>query len=256
MHKGHRSFLDIDRVSKIYLSDRIKVEALQNFSCSADEGTFLAIVGPSGCGKTTLLRIVAGLTSPTSGRILIHGNEIKGPSPDRGVVFQSYTSFPWLTVRKNIEFGLALRNVPKAERRTITARLIHLIGLSGFEDIYPHSLSGGMKQRVAIARTLANNPAILLMDEPFGALDYQTRWAMQELLLDIWEETRKTVLFVTHDIEEALFMSDRVIVMTSRPGQVKQEIKIVFNRPRKFELKTTQEFVVLKNDIIHLIREE
>jgi|ERR1043165_100017 ABC-type nitrate/sulfonate/bicarbonate transport system ATPase subunit len=252
---GH-PFLEVDHVSKVYSSGNGKVEALRNFSCSGEKGTFLAVVGASGCGKTTLLRIIAGLTTPTSGKVLIHGKEIKGPGPDRGMVFQSYTSFPWLTVRKNIEFGLRLRNVPEEERSKIARHYINLVGLSEFEGAYPSALSGGMKQRVAIARTLANDPAILLMDEPFGALDYQTRWTMQELLLDVWEKTRKTVIFVTHDIEEALFLADRVMVMTARPGWLKKEIEVSFDRPRKFELKATPEFVELKGKVMHLIREE
>lgn len=252
---GH-SFLEVEHVSKVYSSSNGKVEALQNFSCSAEKGTFLAVVGSSGCGKTTLLRIIAGLTNPTSGKIFINGNEIKGPGSDRGMVFQSYTSFPWLTVRKNIEFGLSLRNAPEEKRSKIARRYINLVRLTGFEEAYPSTLSGGMKQRVAIARTLANDPAILLMDEPFGALDYQTRWAMQELLLDIWEKMRKTVLFVTHDIEEALFLADRIIVMTARPGRLKKEIEMPFDRPRKFELKSTPDFVNLKGEIMSLIREQ
>src|SRR5208282_1897450 len=191
-------FLLVDRVSKVYPSRQGPVSALEDFSCSTGVGTFVAVVGPSGCGKTSLLRIVAGLMSPTSGKILVNGKEVQGPGPDRGMVFQSYTSFPWLTVRENVEFGLKMRHAPQEIRRSTARTLIAQVGLSGFEDAYPEALSGGMKQRVAIARTLANNPDMLIMDEPFGALDYQTRWTMQELLLSVWEKARKTVLFVTH----------------------------------------------------------
>ena len=249
-------FLFVDSVSKVYPSRQGPVSALEDFSCSANVGTFLALVGPSGCGKSTLLRIVAGLMSPTSGKVLVSGKEVQGPGPDRGMVFQSYTSFPWLTVRENVEFGLKLRHVPKETRRSTAQTLITQVGLCGFEGAYPEALSGGMKQRVAIARTLANNPDMLIMDEPFGALDYQTRWAMQELLLSVWEKARKTVLFVTHDIEEALFLADNVIVMTSRPGQVKKKLAVPFEYPRESGLKATSDFVALKSDIMRLVRQE
>lgn len=246
----------INSVSKTFTTPKGGIEALKDFSLSADKGTFLGIVGPSACGKTSLLRVVAGLMKPNKGDVFVNGEKVERAGRDRGMVFQSYTSFPWLTVRRNIEFGLSLRDVPEEKRRATSQHLIQLVGLSGFEDAYPESLSGGMKQRVAIARTLANEPEILLMDEPFGALDYQTRWTMQELLLDVWEEARKTVLFVTHDVEEGLFLSDRIVVMTRRPGRVKKEIDVPFGRPRNIELKAAPEFVTLKSEIIHLIREE
>jgi len=250
------AFLVVDHVSKVFQSNREMVVALQDFSCSVDAGTFVAIVGPSGCGKSTLLRISAGLAQPTSGAVLVKGKKIEGPGPDRGVVFQSYTSFPWLTVRENVEFGLKLRNISEELRREASRRLIAQVGLSGFENAYPETLSGGMKQRVAIARTLANYPDILIMDEPFGALDYQTRWAMQELLLDVWEKEKKTVLFVTHDIEEALFLADAVIVVSQRPGRVKNTLAIPFERPRVSALKANQDFVAMKTEIVNLVRLE
>ena len=256
MTNEKRPFLAVNALSKEFDSGARRVEALRDVSFSADKGTFIGIVGPSGCGKTSLLRIIAGLIKPTNGRVLMNGTAVESPGRDRGMVFQSYTSFPWLTVRKNIEFGLRLRSISNEECEKISQHLIGLVGLSGFENTYPNALSGGMKQRVAIARTLANDPEILLMDEPFGALDYQTRWSMQELLLNIWDETRKTVLFVSHDIEEALFLADRVVVMTGRPGQVKEEVIVPFDRPRKTELKATSDFVALKSDVMCLIQKE
>ncbi|RKO67979.1 ABC transporter ATP-binding protein [Desulfofundulus salinus] len=248
--------LRIQGVCKTFNGRRNDVEALQATSFEVREGEFVTILGPSGCGKSTILRIVAGLTGPTAGRVLLDGREIKGPGPDRGMVFQSYTLFPWLTVRRNIEFGLELRGVPAAERHAISQHYIELVGLKGFEDAYPVSLSGGMKQRVAIARALANDPEILLMDEPFGALDAQTRLIMQEILLKVWEESRKTILFVTHDVEEAVFLSDTVHVMTARPGQIKETVQINLPRPRTYEVKDEPEFLRLKKRLLDLIRAE
>src|SRR6059058_1482811 len=192
------------------------------------------ILGPSGCGKSTLLRIVAGLDQPTSGRVILDGQEVEEPGADRGMVFQSYTLFPWLTVRENICFGLREKGVPQARQGEIAARYIERVGLRGFENHYPKMLSGGMQQRTAIARALANEPKILLLDEPFGALDNQTRALMQELLLGIWEAEKKTVLFVTHDIEEAIFVAGRVAVMTARPGRIKFETTVDLPHPRHY----------------------
>ncbi len=248
--------LALDRIVKIYGTPQSFVAALDDLSYGVAENSFVSLVGPSGCGKTTILRIVAGLTFPTSGLALLRGDPIRGPGADRGMVFQSYTSFPWLTVKANIEFGPAVRGAARSTRDVAARDLIELTGLSGFENAYPHTLSGGMKQRVALARTLANDPAILIMDEPFGSLDQQTRWTMQELLLTIWDRSQKTVLFVTHDIEEALFLSDVVLVLTARPGRIKREIPVHFPRPRCPELKATPEFVALKAAVIGLIREE
>jgi NitT/TauT family transport system ATP-binding protein len=232
------------------------VVALRDISLSVEDREFCVIVGPSGCGKSTLLRLVAGLTRPTSGRLLLGGSEIQGPSRERGMVFQSYTLFPWLTVRGNIEFGPRLKGVPASERQDIVARYVQLVGLTGFENAYPRQLSGGMMQRVAIARALANDPEILLMDEPFGALDSQTRSLMQELLLDVWEQAHKTVLFITHDIDEAIFLGDRVCVMTARPGQIKEEISIDLPRPRTPDVLMSPEFIEVKRKVAGLIREE
>ena len=249
--------LVIDRVF-MQFGDRAQngVVALRDISLTVDDREFCVIVGPSGCGKSTLLRLVAGLSRPTDGRLLLGGTEIQGPSRERGMVFQSYTLFPWLTVRGNIEFGLRLKGTPAAERQEIVARYVQLVGLAGFENAYPRQLSGGMMQRVAIARALANDPEILLMDEPFGALDSQTRSLMQELLLEVWEQSHKTVLFITHDIDEAIFLGDRVCVMTARPGQIKEEIKIPLHRPRTPDVVTSPEFIEVKRRVAGLIREE
>ena len=232
------------------------VTALEHISLAIPDREFSCIVGPSGCGKSTLLRLVAGLSQPTSGAITQGGRPITGPSAERGMVFQSYTLFPWLTVRRNVEFGPDLRGVAVAERRRIAAGFIKQVGLEGFEDAYPEQLSGGMRQRTALARALANDPAILLMDEPFGALDSQTRALMQEMLLGIWEQSHKTVLFITHDIDEALFLGDVVYVMTARPGRIKEEIAVDIPRPRSLDVLTAPEFTLLKRRVLGLIREE
>jgi len=230
--------------------------ALEPTDLAVAENDFITILGPSGCGKSTLLRIVAGLDRPTTGRVLLDGREVTGPGADRGMVFQSYTLFPWLTVAENIAFGLTERGVPTSERRDIVAAYIDKVGLKGFERHYPKQLSGGMQQRTAIARALANDPEILLLDEPFGALDNQTRSLMQELLLGIWERERKTVLFVTHDIEEAIFLASRTIVMTARPGRIKAEVPVDLPHPRHYRMKTSPEFSALKARLTEEIRVE
>lgn len=248
--------LQIQGVSKVFSQKGQTVTALENTTFDVVDQEIVTILGPSGCGKSTLLKIIAGLTEPSSGLVTLNGREIKGPGADRGMVFQAYTLFPWLTVAQNIEFGLKLKKMDKAKRREIVQHYLEVIGLAKFGSMYPNNLSGGMKQRVAIARALANDPEVLLMDEPFGALDAQTRMVMQELLLNVWEESHKTILFVTHDIDEAIFMGDRVYVMTARPGRLKAEIPVPLPRPRSFEMKTSTEFVRLKEEILELIREE
>ena len=248
--------LHIQNLSKVYRADGHEVVAIHEISLAIRNKEFATILGPSGCGKSTLLRIVAGLMKPTRGVVRLDGGAISGPGRDRGMVFQSYTLFPWLTVMENIQFGLGLSGVPKAEQEQIAKEFVDKVGLRGFERAYPKALSGGMKQRVAIARALANNPAILLLDEPFGALDAQTRSLMQELLTSVWEELHKTILFVTHDVEEAIFLSDRVFIMTARPGRIKAEIEIPLERPRSYELKATETFLKLKMQALALIREE
>jgi NitT/TauT family transport system ATP-binding protein len=248
--------LQIQNLSKVYRSDGRQVVAIDEINLAIRNKEFATILGPSGCGKSTLLRIVAGLMKPTRGMVRLDGTAISGPGRDRGMVFQSYTLFPWLTVVENIQFGLGLSGVAKAEQEQIAKAFVEKVGLRGFEEAYPRALSGGMKQRVAIARALANNPAILLLDEPFGALDAQTRSLMQELLTQVWEDLHKTILFVTHDVEEAIFLSDRVFIMTARPGRIKAEIEIPLERPRSYELKATETFLTLKRQALTLIREE
>ncbi len=248
--------LHVHNVSKIYRSDGQEVMAIDEIDLKIRNKEFATILGPSGCGKSTLLRIVAGLIKPTRGVVRLDGNVIGGPGQDRGMVFQSYTLFPWLTVKENIQFGLEISGMSKTQQEQVGQEFVEKVGLKGFERTYPKGLSGGMKQRVAIARALANNPAILLLDEPFGALDAQTRSLMQELLTQVWEELHKTILFVTHDVEEAIFLSDRVFVMTARPGKIKAEIDIPLERPRSYELKSTEAFLNLKKRALALIREE
>ncbi|HEY9238606.1 MAG TPA: ABC transporter ATP-binding protein [Burkholderiaceae bacterium] len=230
--------------------------ALQPTNLEVEHNDFITVLGPSGCGKSTLLRIVAGLDTPTVGQVLLDGQPVTGPGADRGMVFQSYTLFPWLTVRENICFGLKQKGMPAAEQAEIAARFIAEVGLTGFESHHPKQLSGGMQQRVALARALANDPKILLLDEPFGALDNQTRALMQELLLSIWELHKKTVLFVTHDIDEAIFMANRCAVFSARPGRIKNELRIDLPYPRHYTVKTTPRFSELKAQVTEDIRVE
>ena len=252
------SKLAIERVARTFPGVRrgAPTEALQPTTLAVADNDFIAILGPSGCGKSTLLRIVAGLDMPSAGRVLLDGTPVSGPGADRGMVFQSYTLFPWLTVKQNICFGLREKNLPRAEQERIAAHYIAKVGLAGFEHHYPKMLSGGMQQRTAIARALANDPKILLLDEPFGALDNQTRGLMQELLLSIWEGERKTVLFVTHDIEEAIFMANRIAVMTARPGRIKAEVTVPLSHPRHYTIKTSPQFSELKGRLTEEIRGE
>jgi NitT/TauT family transport system ATP-binding protein len=224
--------LTVENLNKKYVSHGSVTSALVDINLRIEEGQFVCLLGPSGCGKSTLLKIIAGLIPATSGRITINGQPVSGPGPERAVVFQDYALFPWMTVRDNVEFGLEARRLPVAERREVSKRLLKVVGLSDFADRFPHQLSGGMKQRVSIARALAVDPSLLLMDEPFGALDAQTRQLLQDELLRIWREYRKTVVFVTHSIEEAIYLSDRIVVMTARPGRVKQIVMIPEARPR------------------------
>ncbi|MFC3677025.1 ABC transporter ATP-binding protein [Ferrovibrio xuzhouensis] len=252
------SKLQIETVSRVFPGMRggAPTRALEPTSVKVEDNDFITILGPSGCGKSTLLRIVAGLDQPTTGRVLLDGQPVSRPGPDRGMVFQSYTLFPWLTVKQNICFGLREKGMPEKQQAEIAAHFIAQVGLKGFEHHFPKMLSGGMQQRTALARALANDPKILLLDEPFGALDNQTRALMQELLLGIWEASRKTVLFVTHDIDEAIFMANRVLVMTARPGRVKCDIAIDLPHPRHYTVKTTPEFADLKARLTEEIRVE
>ncbi len=233
-----------------------KTLALQATDLDVAENDFITILGPSGCGKSTLLRIVAGLDRQTAGEVTLDGKTIHGPGADRGMVFQSYTLFPWLTVRENVCFGLVERGLPRAQQLEIADAFLAKVGLRGFENHFPKQLSGGMQQRTAIARALANRPRMLLMDEPFGALDHQTRELMQELLLGIWEQERKTVLFVTHDIDEAVFMGSRVVVMSARPGRIKLDRRVDLPHPRHYSVKTTPAFSELKAELTEQVRVE
>ncbi|MBM3527816.1 MAG: ABC transporter ATP-binding protein [Alphaproteobacteria bacterium] len=236
--------------------NRGPVRALQGFDIDVREGEFLSIVGPSGCGKSTFLNVLLGLIKPDSGDLTLGGKPIAGPGTDRAMVFQEFGLLPWRTVQSNVELGLELKGMPAGDRRTISQRLIEMVGLRGFESHYPHELSGGMKQRVGLARALATDPDVLLMDEPFAALDAQTRDLMQVELLRIWQEAKKTVLFVTHQIEEAIYLSDRVMVMTKRPGQAKKLFPIDLPRPRDYEMRVTPEFNELKFAIWQSLKDE
>jgi NitT/TauT family transport system ATP-binding protein len=248
--------IDVRTMSVVFGSGDDEVVAVNDVDLNVQPGEFVSLIGPSGCGKSTLLSIVAGFMAPSSGEAWLDDKMITKPGAERGVVFQQYSLFPWLTVRKNVEFGLKMAGVA-ASKRNITAReLLDLAGLLAFENHYPDQLSGGMKQRIGIIRALATSPRVLLMDEPFGALDTQTRVVMQEILTNIWQQFRISVLFVTHDIEESIFLSDRIYVMTARPGRIKAEIKVPLPRPRTPEMTETPEFVGLVRKLKGLIREE
>lgn len=253
------SKLRIENVSRTFPPARKGAEptlALQPVTLDVADNDFITILGPSGCGKSTLLRIVAGLDRASTGRVVLDGAEVSGPSADRGMVFQSYTLFPWLTVEDNIAFGLRERGIAETERRKVAQEWCQRVGLTGFEHHFPKQLSGGMQQRTAIARVLANDPKIMLLDEPFGALDNQTRSLMQETLLEIWERNTKTVMFVTHDIEESIFLASRVVVMSARPGRIKLDLKIDLPYPRHYTIKTSPEFSALKAQLTEEIRIE
>ncbi|WP_029556125.1 ABC transporter ATP-binding protein [Xanthobacter sp. 91] len=232
------------------------VIAVRDADLVVNPGEFVSIIGPSGCGKSTFLNAVAGFLKPSSGTVTVDGEPVKGPSADRGMVFQQYSLFPWKTVRENVEFGLKMRGMGKSERAVAARTLLGLAGLSAFEDHYPDRLSGGMKQRVGIVRALATGPKVLLLDEPFGALDAQTRVIMQQILTNLWQRLGISVLFVTHDIDEAIFLSDRIYVMTARPGTIKAEVTVPLPRPRDAALQLSPEFVQLRADLGALIREE
>lgn len=253
MDGGEIMILQIVDLVKKFPKEEDSLVAIDNFDLEVEDGEFVCILGPSGCGKTTLLRMIAGLDKPTSGSIKLKGNEISKTGSDRGMVFQEFALFPWRTVRRNIEFGLELRNMPADERHKISDKYIDLVGLKGFENSHPYELSGGMKQRVGIARALANDPSILLMDEPFGALDAQTRNQMQKELLRIWKETKKTVLFITHSVDEAVFLADRVVVLTARPSHIKEIFAIDEDRPRD---RAAPAFLALRKKILMELEQE
>lgn len=246
----------VEKVRKVYQSSRGEVVALNDTNLTINNNEFICVVGPSGCGKTTLLNILGGLDEPTSGEIRIDGKPISGPSAERGIVFQQYALFPWLTVRQNVEFGLKLKKVGKGERKEIAEKYIESVGLKDFANSYPKELSGGMKQRVAIARAYAVNPKLLLLDEPFGALDAQTRTQLQVELLNTWEQEQKTCFFITHDVEEAVLLANRVVVMSARPGRIKTIIDIDLKHPRTQETRMSKEFNDIKNEIWNQVYEE
>ena len=247
------SLLAIRGVSKKFLAEGKEMVALQDIDLDIDDNEFVCFIGPSGCGKTTLLRIIAGLEEASSGTVYLDGMPIGGPGPERGMVFQEYSLFPWRTVIDNIVFGLELRGVPKDERLAQGRQYLKMVGLERFESRYPHELSGGMKQRVAIARALVNHPKALLMDEPFGALDAQTRNTMQSELLRIWQEEKKTVVFVTHSVDEAIYLADRIVIMSARPGRIKDIINIDLERPRS---RTSPEVNSIRDRILCDLRSE
>lgn len=231
-----------------------QVVAIEDLSLTVNENEFVSIVGPSGCGKSTFLAMAAGLDYSSGGSLTVNGSQVQGPGIDRGMVFQSYTLFPWLNVVENIRFALKKRFLPETEQNRLVQEHVELVGLQGFEKSFPAQLSGGMRQRVAIARALVYKPDMLLMDEPFGALDAQTRMQMQELLLNVWQKHRITVLFITHDVDEAILLSDRVYVMTARPGKLKAEIQIDIPRPRTAEVELSPRFTELRRELLGLLR--
>jgi len=250
--------LKSSRISKEYLGGTFK--ALDDVSFELHENQITAFLGPSGCGKTTMLRIIAGLEYPTRGRLQVFGKNVDGPGPDRGMIFQAYTSFPWLTALQNVEYGMKILGVSAQERRERAMSFLKLVHLEEFSNSYPRSLSGGMKQRVALARTLAQNPAILLMDEPFGALDAQVRWEMQELMIELIEREKKTVVAITHDIEEAIYLADRIIFFSRQPGRIKADIPLTFKGGRRYkrkeELLELPGYAELERDLFAMMREE
>jgi NitT/TauT family transport system ATP-binding protein len=259
-----KSKIAIKDVSRIFFSPRgERIEALKDVNLEVEDafsatgrdiGEFRVLLGPSGCGKSTLLRMIAGLDKPTSGQVLVNGEIVTHPGKDRGMVFQKYTSFPWLTVADNIAYGMKINGVPEAQRKETVDRLLQSVGLTEFANVYPETLSGGMQQRVAIARTLALRPSVILMDEPFGALDAQTRSDMQQLLLQIWDETACTILFVTHDVEEAIYLADRIFIMSSHPGTIVEDVHVPFDRPRDLGLKEKSEFHDLQHYVLGRLR--
>ena len=247
------ALLEIKGVSKQFFADGKEMIALQDINLNIDENEFVCFIGPSGCGKTTLLRIIAGLEEASGGTILLDGKSIKGPGPERGMVFQEYSLFPWRKVIDNIVFGLEMKGIPSTERLAQGRQYLKMVGLERFETRYPHELSGGMKQRVAIARALVNHPRALLMDEPFGALDAQTRNIMQSELLRIWQEEQETVVFVTHSVDEAIYLADRIVIMSARPGRIKDIIEIPLARPRN---RTSPEVNLIRDRILSDLRSE
>ncbi|MBW1779761.1 MAG: ABC transporter ATP-binding protein [Deltaproteobacteria bacterium] len=246
----------IERLSKAFSRGKDTIVALKDISLDIEEGEFVVIVGASGCGKTTLLNLIAGFMSATRGHILLNGAEVRGINPRCGMIFQQYALFPWKTVQDNVEFGLKMKGIPKKERKAIAGTYIEMVGLNGFEKSYPNALSGGMKQRVSIARALANDPEVMLLDEPFAALDAMTRQILQEQLTHIYETQRKTIIFITHSIDEALMLSSRIVIMTARPGQIAQDMPNGLPRPRDASVQLSDDYVTLKRVIWDTVQAE
>src|SRR5258706_8165722 len=246
----------VDQLKVEFHSGKTSTVAVDGVSLEVKPGEFVSIIGPSGCGKSTVLNVIAGFTQASSGEVRVDGKIAEQPGIDRGVVFQQYSLLPWMTVRKNVEFGLKAQGIPRSKRETMARTFLGLAGLLAFENHFPDQLSGGMKQRVGIVRALVTSPQVLLMDEPFGELDSQTRVVMQEILTNMWQKFRISVLFITHDIEEAIFLSDRIYVMTARPGRIKAEIKVPLSRPRTPEMTYGTQFIELVQKLKGLIREE
>ena len=251
-----KGFVQVQTFGLSFDTAQGSMTAVEDVSLTVNPGEFVSIIGPSGCGKSTLLNALAGFLKPSSGTVRVDGELIQGPSADRGMIFQQYSLFPWQTVRENVEFGLKMKGIGRKQRQAAARTLLGLAGLSQFENHYPDRLSGGMKQRVGIVRALATGPRILLLDEPFGALDAQTRLIMQQILTNMWQRLKTSVLFVTHDIDEAIFLSDRIYVMTARPGRVKAEIAVPLARPREPDITVSPAFLDLRRQLMGLIREE
>ena len=250
---GRNAMISVQSLTKVFEKGDMRVIAIQNLNIDVLENEFFCIIGPTGCGKTTLLRIIAGLEKLSSGKVLLDGKEIKSPGADRSMVFQEFALFPWRSVKKNIEFGLEIKGLQEEKKKDMVRNLVSLINLKGFEDSHPRELSSGMKQRVAIARALAHDPKLLIMDEPFGSLDAQTRNIMQKELLRIWDKTKKTIIFVTHSVDEAVFLADRIAVLTSRPGSLKTIFEIKTPHPRD---RTGVEFLQIRGKILKELEEE
>ena len=248
-----------EHIDKVYKTGKKSVAAIEDVSIDIQDNDFVCIVGPSGCGKSTLLRMLAGLDFPSAGNIIVNDRKVTGPGPDRGMVFQTYTLFPWMNVEDNIKFGLKIKKLPKAEQQEIADRYLKIIGLEKFAQSYSKELSGGMKQRVAIARALANQPEVLLMDEPFGALDPHTKSMMQLLMREIWVKEHPTVVFITHDIDEAVFLADKIYVMSARPGQMIKRVNVYLPHKRTLDLKDSPEFIKIRkgiNDLLYMANTE
>jgi NitT/TauT family transport system ATP-binding protein len=251
-----KSKIQIENVSRAFSRGKERILALKDVSVSIGEGEFVVIVGASGCGKTTLLNLIAGFLSPTKGQILLDGLKVRDIDPRCGMIFQQYALFPWKTVQDNVAFGLKMKGIPKKERNRIAATYIEMVGLKGFEQSYPNALSGGMKQRVSIARALANDPEVMLLDEPFAALDAMTRQILQEQLIHIYEKQQKTVVFITHSIDEALMLASRIVIMTARPGQIAKDIKNTLPRPRDVSVQLSEDYLSLKRVIWDTVQSE